>query len=417
MHEFINSLKVGYFIAVRQVRRTSRWMTGLTIAVMMLTFLNLVATSGFLVGIIVGAERLFKEEWTGDVMITKLDNETDIKETGDIVRTLNALPTMSSYSSRYVRSGTVEANWQEKEEEKDANIVGAQIAGIDPEREEKTTGLSRVVSEGRWLDPDDSSGIVVGSALLQEYSPVADLVSLLRDVHVGTRLRVTVGSSTQEFTVRGIVDSKVDFVSNRIFMNDAMLRRMVNKNDYNATEIAITTIPGSDPYLIKSPLMRNGYGESARINTSSEGAPAFLVNLKLFFGIIGTVLGSVSVVVALITIFIIIYISALTRRKQIGILKGIGVSPLALECSYIIQALVYVFIGSVISLLVIFLVLKPYLDANPIVTPFANIVLVAEPGSVFIKWVLVIAISTLAGYLPARLIVKQNTLNAILGRQ
>jgi ABC-type lipoprotein release transport system permease subunit len=64
----------------------------------------------------------------------------------------------------------------------------------------------------------------------------------------------------------------------------------------------------------------------------------------------------------------------------------------------------------------IFAVLKPYLDLNPIDTPFASIVLVAEPGSVAMKFLLVLFISTLAGYVPARLIVKKNALDAILGR-
>jgi putative ABC transport system permease protein len=162
--------------------------------------------------------------------------------------------------------------------------------------------------------------------------------------------------------------------------------------------------------------MKNGFGEYAKINTAEEGAPEFLVNIKLFFSIIGTILGSVSVVVALITIFIIIYINALTRRRQIGIMKGIGVTEFAVEFSYICQAMFYVLVGSFFALVLIFGILKPYLDANPIDTPFATIVLVAEPASVAIKFVLVMIVSLFAGYLPARLIVKRNTLNAILGR-
>jgi ABC-type antimicrobial peptide transport system permease subunit len=76
----------------------------------------------------------------------------------------------------------------------------------------------------------------------------------------------------------------------------------------------------------------------------------------------------------------------------------------------------YVLVGSFFALVLIFGILKPYLDANPIDTPFATIVLVAEPASVAIKFVLVMIVSLFAGYLPARLIVKKNTLNAILGR-
>lgn len=391
-------------------------MTILTISIMMLTFLNLIATSGFLVGIIVGAEKSFKYQWTGDVLITNVDGENEVLRTYDIENVIKTVPSVQSFTSRLIRSGQIETDWLQKKDEDSANMVTGVLAGIIPSKEEETTHLSKYIVEGDWLADNDTQGVVMGSGLLKEYSPVADLVSLLTDVHVGSTVRITVASSTQEFIVRGILKSKVDFVSSRVYMNKSELMKMINKHDFNVNELAVRLYDGKDPYDIKSPLIQNGFSEYARINTASEGAPAFLVNIKNFFSIIGTILGSVSVVVSLITIFIIIYINALTRRRQIGILKGIGVSPFALEVSYIFQSLFYVLFGSAIALFIIFVILKPYIDVHPIITPFADIVLVADPLSVFKKFVLVLFISSLAGYIPARIIIKQNTLNAILGR-
>jgi ABC-type antimicrobial peptide transport system permease subunit len=97
-------------------------------------------------------------------------------------------------------------------------------------------------------------------------------------------------------------------------------------------------------------------------------------------------------------------------------MKGIGVTEFAIEFSYICQAIFYVVTGSAIALIIIFAGLKPLIDAHPIDTPFARIVLVADPLSVAFKFVLVFIVSLFAGYLPARLIVNKNTLNAILGR-
>jgi len=92
------------------------------------------------------------------------------------------------------------------------------------------------------------------------------------------------------------------------------------------------------------------------------------------------------------------------------------VTEFAIEFSYICQALFYVVAGSGIALIIIFLGLKPFIDTHPIDTPFALIVLVAEPASVALKFLLVMIVSVFAGYLPARIIVSTNTLNAILGR-
>ncbi len=438
MNKFINTIRLGFFLAIRQVTRTSKWTTGLIVFIMMLTFFNLVATSGFLVGIVEGSSRAFKEQWTGDILITNRNEKPYIEHTSDIVSVLSSFPQIQSYTERIVTGVKIEANWWEKRKEEDANIVSNSIAGIDPVKEDATTHLSKSVVEGEWLTPGDARGIVLGSAFLTKYSRVADLVSLLRDVAPGTTVRVTVTggksslnpeqdlsttpevssptSVTQDFIVRGIIDSKVQFVSSRAYILDSELKKMMGKTDGDVSEIAIVMKPGIDPYVVKTPLVDNGFSNFAKINTADEGAPEFLVNIKLFFNIIGTILGSVSVVVALITIFIIIYINALTRRRQIGIMKGIGVAEFAIEFSYICQALLYVLVGSFIALVIIFVILKPYLDAHPIDTPFATIVLVAEPSSVAIKFLLVMIVSTLAGYLPARIIVKRNTLNAILGR-
>lgn len=438
MNQFINTLTLGFFLAIRQVTRGSKWATGLIIFIMMLTFLNLVATSGFLVGIVEGASRGFKEQWTGDLFITNNVEKTYIERTADIESLLSSSPSVASYTKRVVAGAKVEANWAEKRTEEDANIVSNQIAGIDPAKEDATTHLSKFVVEGDWLQEGDARGIVLGSGFLAKYSRVADLVSLLRDVGPGSIVRVTVSgakpnidpqqnfdstsdlstseSVTQDFIVRGIIDSKVQFVALRAYILDSELNKMLGKTNGDVSEISIIMKDGRDPYDVKTPLLNNGFGEYAMINTSEEGAPEFLVNIKLFFSIIGTILGSVSVVVALITIFIIIYINALTRRKQIGIMKAIGVTEFAIEFSYICQALFYVLAGSLLALAIIFLGLKPLIDAHPIDTPFATIVLVADPASVIFKFLLVVGVSIFAGYLPARLIVNNNTLNAILGR-
>jgi ABC-type lipoprotein release transport system permease subunit len=286
MKQFINTLSLGFFLAVRQVTRTSKWTTGLIVFIMMLTFFNLVATSGFLVGIVEGASRGYKEQWTGDLMITNRNENKYIEHTSDIESVLSSFPQIQSYTKRITAGVKVEANWWEKRKEEDANVVSNQIAGIDPEKEDETTHLSKVVVEGEWLKPGDARGIVLGSAFLTKYSRVADLVSLLRDVGPGTIVRVTVsgaktpvsveqnlsaspdtsnsGSVTQDFIVRGIIDSKVQFVSSRAYILDSELKKMLSKSDGDVSEISIVMKPGVDPYTVKTPLMSNGFGSYAK---------------------------------------------------------------------------------------------------------------------------------------------------------
>jgi putative ABC transport system permease protein len=438
MKQFFNTLSLGFFLAIRQIMRGSKWATGLIIFIMMLTFLNLVATSGLLVGIVEGVASSFKQQWSGELFIETRNEKEYIEHTNDIVSILASFPQVAAYSPRIIAGAKIEANWQEKRKASDENSVSNQIAGVDPEKEDQTTHLSSSITEGQWLQKDDVEGIVLGSGYLASYSRVADLVSLLRNVKPGDTVRVTVSrkkslvtaeqnfstnpdlttsdSVTKDFIVRGILESKVQFVASRAYIVDSELKKMLNKTDGDVSEIAIVMKPGVDPHEVKTPLLANGFGEYSKINTAEEGAPDFLVKIRLFFSIIGSVLGSISIVVGLVTIFIIIYINALTRKRQIGIMKAIGVAEFAIEFSYICQALFYVILGSLVAIVLIFLVIKPVIYAHPIDTPFAKIVLSAEPITIAIKFMLVFIISIFAGYLPARLIVKTNTLNAILGR-
>ena len=155
----------------------------------------------------------------------------------------------------------------------------------------------------------------------------------------------------------------------------------------------------------------------AKIQTYDEGKPKFITDIKNTFNILGTFIGSIGIVVASITIFIIIFINALSRRQQIGILKGIGIERHAIEIAYVLQAAFYAILGSGLGALLTFGFLVGYFEANPINFPFSDGILVADTLGTFYRFVALFLITLVAGFLPAWLIVKQNTLNSILGRK
>ena len=441
MKHFFSTVSLGFFLAVRQIRRGSTWASALIILIMCLTYLNLVATNGFLVGIVDGAERSFRDEWSGELFVSNRDENPYIKKTADIVSIIASEPDVQAYSVRTIGGAKIEANWFEKRKQEDENSVSNQIAGVNPVNEDRTTRISKSIVEGAWLEEGDTEGIVLGSAYLDKYSRVSDIVPLLKNVSPGDMVRVTVSKTpilvtaeqalspaneapiladgskiTKDFIVRGIIDSKVQFVASRAYILDSELRKMIGKTDLNASEIAITFTPQTDPYILKTSLLNNGYAEFAKINTAEEGQPDFMKKFKEFFSTIGNVLGSMSIVVGLITIIIINYINALTRRRQIGIMKAIGVSEFAIEFSYVCLAFFYVCVGSVLGMMIIFFVIKPITTMYPLETPFATIILVVDFMTAFFKLLLVVVVSMIAGYVPARIIVSGNTLNAILGR-
>ena len=413
------NLKVGWYLAIRQIRRASGWTTALIVFIMLLTFLNLVVVTGILVGLVQGITNLYREQQTGDVLVTTLDTKNYIDNSQQLISFLKTLPGIEGMTARYSGSGTVEANYNTRTDTNEkANRTGAAIVGIDPVAEDTFAGLEKYVKEGSYLAPLDYDQILIGSQLIDRYS-FGEIpgVTPLHNVHPGTKVRVSVNGVTREMVVKGIIVTTANSpLSQRVFMPASELSQLLGRTDYNVNEIAIRLDSSTTPDAFANLLRRSGVSNVAKVRTYLEAIPNGIEEVKSTFAQIGNAFSSVGLVVASITIFIVIFINALTRRKFIGILKGIGISGGAIEVAYVFQSLFYAAIGSAIGLAILYGFLVPYIEAHPIVLPISNAILVAPVPGTMIRIALLVVATVIAGYIPARMIVRKNTLDSILGR-
>ncbi len=410
--------RIGFFLAVRQIRRSSIWTNTLIVSVMILTFLNLVVVSGILVGLIQGAVDAVRLHYTSDIIISTPTSKSSIENSPAVIAALAADPRIDSYSSRYLEGATVEAGYKEQHKDNEKpNIASAGVSGINPQTEDRVTGLSTYLVEGSYLLPTDYDQVLVGAYLLKKYLPIdSPGFSTLEGVAPGTKIRLTLNGVQREVTVKGIIKSKIDEINMRIFMTDSQLRSLAGRSTYNVNEIAVKLKPGVDPNAVRDALIGQGLSRVAKVQTYADAEPKFIKDMIATFALLGNMISSIGLVVASITIFIVIFINAITRRKFIGILKGIGISGEAIEISYILQSFFYAITGSIIGLIIVYAVLQPLIAAHPINFPFSDGILVAPLSSTFLRMSLLIVATIFAGYIPARMIVRKNTLDSILGR-
>jgi putative ABC transport system permease protein len=410
--------KVGLFLAIRDIKRSNIWTTVLIIFIMMLTFLNLIVVRGILVGLVEGSNKAYRERYIGDLILETPRLKQYIEQSPFVISIVEGMPELRAYSARYLTGGVLEAGYREKIKASDSTeSVNVIATGIDPAHENQTTHLERYVVAGSYLDPNDIDGVLVGASLLFNYTPV-DTPSqrTLKGADIGSKVRLTIGKNVREVTIRGVIKTKVDAVDLRVFMPQQVLRSMLDRSDYSVGEISIVLSDPSLDRVLKPYLLANGVGQYAKVSTFDEGVPRFVKDLIVTFDVLSNIIGSIGLAVAAITIFIVIFVNAITRRKYIGILKGIGVTGSSIQCSYIIQALFYAFVGIALGTCIVFLFLKPYFAANPINFPFGDGILVADAPDVFVRAVVLFIATAIAGYIPARIVVRQNTLDAILGR-
>jgi putative ABC transport system permease protein len=415
---FLQHLSVGWFLAKRDIQRANIWTTGLIVLVMTLTFLNLVVVSGILVGLIEGSENAQKTYAIGDMVISPFLNRSYIIETPTVVNIVKTIPGYKNHTVRYTGSGRFESDYKSTiKPGENRNGAGGSFMGIDPIQESSFSSIGKFVIRGSYLTEKDQDSVLIGKNLLYEFTPIeAPGFQTLKNVSVGSLIRVTVGENSKEYTVKGIISSKVDEFDTSVVALDSEVRKMIGRNDLNAGTIAIQLLPGTDPVFAKNFLVQNGVDQYARIQTAEEAFPKFLKDIKNTFNILGNAISGIGLVVASITIFIVIFVNAITRRRYIGILKGIGIHKRAILFSYMFQAVLYALSGAIIGFVLVFAVIKPHFMANPIDFPFSDGILVATvPGTLMRALVLLIT-TIFAGYIPARIVIRQNTLSAILGR-
>lgn len=418
IRSFLISVRVGFFLAYRDIKRANIWTTLLITFVMMLTFLNLIVIRGIMVGLTEGSVQSYRTRYTGDVLVSTLDKKQYIEDSHLAVELGQKISFVRALSARYISGGTLEAEYKtQTRRDEGPDQVNAVIVGINPENENATTGLSDLLVKGAYLRQDAQNQVLVGVSLLKKYQSAAGTGSgALKTADVGSVIRLTVNGIAREVTIVGVLKAKVTNIDSRVFMLDRELRAMMGRDDFNVNEIAIRSYVPEQDARIKSIFLGNAIDTQAKVETWKEAQPQFIRDISATFSLLGDVIGAIGLVVASITIFIVIFVNAITRRKFIGILKGIGINAIAIESSYIFQSLFYAVSGTAAGMGVVYGLIVPYFSGHPINFPFSDGIFVADIGGVLLRTGVLFAATLIAGYFPARIVVKQHTLDAILGR-
>jgi ABC-type lipoprotein release transport system permease subunit len=203
------------------------------------------------------------------------------------------------------------------------NSVGAGLEGGSASGGERVTMLRPRLTAGRWLDPDDELGVVIGDAMARRLK--ADL---------GGRIVLMAGqqngdSQAQLARVRGVFDSGVDELDEFLIVSDmAFARRFLEGEGADPARLPVTRFAVflDDPDLVSqwqtaiAAAVENestvvlGWQEMMPqlvqfIAVDDAGSYVFLVLILILvvFGILNTVLMSV-----------------LERTRELGLLRALG---------------------------------------------------------------------------------------------
>jgi putative ABC transport system permease protein len=408
----MNDLQTSFFIARKSITRGSKSTLVLLISVLALSFMEMMFISGVISGMHYSAIESAKKYLSSDLIIGPQEEPQSkeyIADQAKVRAQVETIPGVVATARHYLAAGSLAFD---KERNGKFKTVSGAVVGIDPENEKRVLVVaSQLIVAGKSLDSADTDQILIGSAAAGGYA--AKAADDLGGVKVGDKVQLTYSNGTmRKYTVKGIYDDTMR--SSQIFITAKEAESVLSVYD-NASQIVVKTDPkvnSSAGYISKI--------KSIFPHLKVQSYDAYLGSLTSMLeamNFISLILSVISVLVAAITIFVLIYVNAINKRQQIGILKAIGIKQKIIIDAYIIQAIFYTICGVAIGSWLVFGLLQPMLIIHPVplVVNMVNLVLVYSSTKIIVSISAFFIAGYLAGRIPAWMVARQDILKAIWG--
>ena len=442
------------------IRRGRKWTMGLTVFLMAIAFVNLIFMASLLNGIVSGTERQVRDNSSGEIYLTpNLTNKT-IAEPDKIIEQLKTIPGVDHLASSLTFYGEL------KHDDYD---VATQIRVIDADQSRQILNLAQAMQTGEYLSEDDEAAVVLGSELIAPANE-RQIPKSLEKSQVGDRIKLKINGLAFDVTIKGVFRTKYIEADRSVVMSRKTWEGIVDKleKDFakNRQEIvAKASLPSNLTAILPSQVNQeltqraDDQAESllkeqekvfalfpgkndvnlitirtaptkitqvkqaiADLNLpnitvhSWREAAGFMTSVSNSFIGINAIMLVVGIVIAGVTIFIVIYVDVINKRRQIGIQRAIGVKPRIIVFSYVLLSIFYAICGVALGLIIFYAILVPYFAAHPFSLPVTDASLDLEINQLLFRAGIVMAVTITSGLAPAIMATRVKMLDAILGR-
>ena len=405
-----NDLRVAFFLVFKAITRGNKYTLILTILVTTLAFINIIFTSSIMNGAISKAYQQAQENYVSNIVILPRVDEKYVTQVQQLKTKINTLPGVVSCSSRYAQSGVI--RYDPGKDNLDVREKAWNIKSINPDEEVKVTSLQNYMVAGRYLEENDRDQIIMGKEIAGGYG-ASFQISSLKGATVGDEVTVAYGNGVKRtYKVKGVYNTYFPLADLNVFVTEKEMESVLGIHN-RASEVLIKT-DGSVPERVYIDRLRMMGIEKEQINVWMDFI-GYISGLTQTFDIIKGIVTTIGLLVAGITIFIVIFIATINRRRQIGILKAIGMKERIIVMSYIFQAAFYASLGIMAGEIIIHALLIPYFIRNPLPMPIGLVSLVLVRQDLIFGIVSMIVVSMVSGFIPSWMVTRQNIIKAIWG--
>lgn len=406
----IRGIKIAFFLALKSLRGGNKGTLAMTISIMSLAFINLVFISSIFLGIVQAMNFQSIDNIFGNIVIEPVENKTYVEQVSHIENLIKEVPGVTGFSAHYISNAII--SYDANKDGKNVETGSWVVKSINIEDEVQTTNIHKSMVAGEYLNRLDKDKIILGKDISGGYGTAFEHTSL-GEVKVGDEVKVKFNNGlVREYKVKGIFSTKSNQVDQIAFVTEKEMESVLGVSD-RASEI-IVKIAGlgrENEYI--NEFRRIGINQE-EIKTWEE-LMGFTDSVSKSFSMISIILGIIGTIVAGVTIFIVIFVSVVNKRRQIGILKAIGIKEWIVVFSFVIQALFYAIAGIGFGFVVVQYIIAPIFITHPLDFPVGWVSLNITGLNLMISMLSLVIASLIGGFIPAWKGVKESILDSLWG--
>lgn len=306
---------------------------------------NIIIINGFIDGITDDFIEKTMETSSGHINIYPNEQDKYIEGLGIKEQKLETIDGVVAYSPRIIAGGALSY----KEKSKSVKIIA-----LDPSKEDRVTILLSKIDSGENIKAGDRNGVLISYRLAEDLkAKFGDEVTIVFE-----------DGNAKVFKINGILRTGMAMDANTVIMNFEDAAEQLNLHN----KASVILVKLSDEVLsgeYKSKISQElGIQKVKEWRQEIESIWSSIETFKK----IGSAINAIGLFTGAVSVGVILYINILHKRRQIGILKAIGMKDSLILWVYILEAVFIGIIGILIGDILGYAGTK-YLEAHPFPEP------------------------------------------------
>ncbi|CAG1009780.1 MAG: ABC transporter permease [Candidatus Methanoperedens sp.] len=333
-----------FFYARKDSEKNKRMFLFIIIAIALSTA-NIIIINGFMDGITDDFVEKTMETSSGHLNIYPDEHNRYIEGLGVKEQKLDTFKEVVAYSPRINAGGAL--SYKDKSK-------SIRILAVDPSKENRVTNILSKIDSGETLDVDDRNGVLIS------YRLANDLKAIVGDEAV----LVFEKGNTKVFRIKGIFRTGMALDTNTVIINFESAAEHLNiNNKASVILVRLSDIALAGQYKDTISLELG----AIKIKEWRQEVESILSSTATFKEI-SSAINAIGLFASAVSVGVILYINILHKRRQIGIMKAIGMKDFQILSIYIIEAMILGTIGIIAGDALGYLGTK-YLEAHPFSDP------------------------------------------------